>query len=175
MPFSVGFVHSPFSWLLNTTQHEQISLTPILHMGKTRVEDEVTYWGQEELMFQSWEKAEDISAVVPRGRPRDDSSTWPLPTGQQQCCSLTSELLAALRSFCAHQTTFPLTITSCVEVFPNNGTAGANVFTSCKKEAGKTGLRDKDVCRGKWLLQKKTVTSYHPSDEVLYVFMLSRS
>lgn len=66
---------------------------------------------------------------------------------------LTKELLAAVRSFYAHQITFPLIITSCGEVFPDNVTAGANVFTHCREEAGETDIRD--GCRGKKTACKK--------------------
>lgn len=67
---------------------------------------------------------------------------------------LTRNLLAATRSCCAHQTTFLSIITSWVEVFPNNRTAGANAFTYCKKRS--RGDWDKrQGCKEKWLFKKK--------------------
>lgn len=43
-----------------------------------------------------------------------------------------------------------------------------------KKEAEETGIRDKDA-RENDCVRKKVQKIHHPSDEVLYAFMLARS
>lgn len=44
-----------------------------------------------------------------------------------------------------------------------------------KKEAEETGIRGKDAGENDCSRKKKPQKIYHPSDEVLYAFMLARS